>query len=53
MKKGLLHYSTSVKCPAKRDVTMAIEESSMEEGSRYTVQQMEKNRKSLIARLEP
>ncbi len=34
------------------DVTMAIEEASMEEGSRYTVKQMEKTRKSLEARLE-
>lgn len=34
------------------DVTMAIEEASMEEGSRYTVKQMEKTRKSLMARLE-
>ena len=34
------------------DITMAIEEASGEEGSRYTVKQMEKTRKTLQARLE-
>lgn len=34
------------------DVTMAIEEASMEEGTRYTVKQMEKTRKSLVTRLD-
>ena len=34
------------------EITMAIEEAAEEEGSRYTVKQMEKTRKSLEARLE-
>ena len=34
------------------DITMAIAEASEEEGSRYTVKQMEKTRKNLEARLE-
>ena len=34
------------------DLEMAIEEAAMEEGSRYTVKQMEKTRKSLEAKLD-
>ena len=34
------------------EITMAIEEAAEEEGTRYTVKQMEKTRKSLEARLE-
>lgn len=34
------------------DITMAIEEASEEEGTRYTVKQMEKTRKGLQARLD-
>ena len=34
------------------DITMAIEEASEEEGTRYTIKQMEKTKKSLKARLE-
>lgn len=34
------------------EITMAIEETAEEEGTRYTVKQMEKTRKSLEARLE-
>ena len=34
------------------DITMAIEEAAGEEGTRYTIKQMEKTRKSLEAKLE-
>lgn len=34
------------------DITMAIEEAAEEEGTRYTIKQMEKTRKSLEAKLE-
>lgn len=34
------------------EITMAIEEAAMEEGTRYTVKQMEKTRKNLATKLE-